>query len=174
MLPHPDDGPSSGGKSRGHLTIPLGVPCQLRAPIARVDLRHRPVIRAAVPEASVDEDRHLGSCEGDVDVRSEPVKPNEEVLPEAQSQGVELASEPELSRGVDALVRSTDLARTRARRLRVWDDASAAERDVAGAVVRWLSHACARLWPGGQPLGLRRLWPVKLTGRMWSRVEGRA
>src|SRR5690606_384639 len=59
------------------------VPSELRHPVARVALRLRRVDRATMPEAPVDEDRHLPPSERDVGTRTAD---REDTVVDAESQ----------------------------------------------------------------------------------------
>ena len=66
MLPHAHNFPSR--ISQAHIGVGISTPvrCQFFRPPLSVGLWHRPVDRARMPEASVHENRHLGSGKGDI------------------------------------------------------------------------------------------------------------
>ena len=85
VLPDPQDLPPGGTQFGVSVTVPGTVQVDLPAPPFGVCLRRYVVLRAAVPEAPVDEDREPGPCEGDVDGSS------------AVSRNLDLHTEPEPS-----------------------------------------------------------------------------
>ena len=66
MLPEPHDGPTCASELLRRVAVALTVPLQLIAPLCGVGLRHRAMQRAAMPDASIDEDRDAMANEGDV------------------------------------------------------------------------------------------------------------
>ena len=85
VLPDPQDPPPGGTQCGVSVTVPGTVQVDLPAPPFGVRLRRHVVVRAAVPEAPVDEDREPGAGEGDVDGSS------------AVSWNLDLHTEPEPS-----------------------------------------------------------------------------
>jgi hypothetical protein len=66
MLPNPEDTPPSPAQAIGLPVVSLLVLLELGQPVSRVRLRECLVLRAAVPEATIDEDSHLRTGEDDV------------------------------------------------------------------------------------------------------------
>lgn len=72
MLPDTDDQPPRVAQPRVRVTIALDVPIELVDPPLAVRSRRRPVIRTAVPEAAVDEDRYTRSDENQIGTAAKP------------------------------------------------------------------------------------------------------
>lgn len=70
MLPHADNSPSELSESPVGVLVPSFVPLELPLPPLLVGRRSSAVLRAAVPEAPVDEHRQPLFREGDVDLSS--------------------------------------------------------------------------------------------------------
>ena len=70
VLPHAHHGRAPRRELGVHAPITRDVPRELRLPEWDVHPRHRGVLRAPVPEATIDEDRHAGGPKDDV--RSRP------------------------------------------------------------------------------------------------------
>lgn len=66
VLPHPNDGPSFGREHSVSLSVPPNVPRELRLPVRPIDPWCVRVIRAAVPEAPVDEYNDPGARERNI------------------------------------------------------------------------------------------------------------
>lgn len=104
MLPDPEHPPPL---LRGHpigFLVPLLVPLELRYPVVRVSGRDRPMLGAAMPEATVDEDRQTGADEDDVRSAS-LVRPRREVDTVAKPIREQDPSHGQLRAGVLAPVR---------------------------------------------------------------------
>lgn len=100
MLPDPDRDPSCGDQSLVSVAIPVLVGCDLRQPVPAVGAVRAPtVLGAAVPEAAVDEDGHLGAGKDDVGLPSE-VRQRASMDPVAKATPVELSAERQLRPGV--------------------------------------------------------------------------
>jgi hypothetical protein len=85
MLPDAYDGPTGVREPSVHLSVTLDVPVELWSPVPAVGTRGGAVLRASMPEASIDEDGHSSSRKHDVGAdRSPGVGPDGEVLAEAQ------------------------------------------------------------------------------------------
>ena len=67
VLPYPDDLPSQRGQSLVNLTTALHVPLKFGFPIVIVRKGDPPMVRAAMPEASVNEDSEPRLREYNVD-----------------------------------------------------------------------------------------------------------
>lgn len=72
VLPRADDMPAGGAESAVDAPITRGVAFELRAPIADVATGCIAVLRAAVPEAAINED-------GDPPAREDDVRPNRDI-----------------------------------------------------------------------------------------------
>lgn len=66
MRPESQDRPASRPELDIRVTVPKSIAFDLRPPPSRVRFRPRAVRRATVPEASVYENRDLGSDEGNI------------------------------------------------------------------------------------------------------------
>lgn len=66
VLPRPDYDPTIPPQGQRHLSISLAIPCKLRNPVVRIRLGSCPMNGAAMPEASVDENRYPDSTENKV------------------------------------------------------------------------------------------------------------
>jgi hypothetical protein len=66
MLPKAENRPAARFKRGRYLSVPLSVPSQFLVPEADVGFRLRPVRRASVPEAAVDEYGHAGGRKDNV------------------------------------------------------------------------------------------------------------
>ena len=105
MLPDAKHGPPACGQGFGDSRITRAVPRQLRPPVVRVGFWRVPVVRAAMPEASVDEHRHSGAREHDVDLAADAVAcANEIVLSKAESPHVEGATERHLGSSIGTAI----------------------------------------------------------------------
>lgn len=83
VLPHAYYTPAGVGERSVHRPIPRDVPLQLRAPVVAVRPRHVPVLRAAVPEASIDEYGQPRAGEDDIG-SDDPIRESQrKVLAEA-------------------------------------------------------------------------------------------
>jgi hypothetical protein len=108
VLPHPNDSPSCPGEVFVDLTIALNVAAQLRHPVIRIGPRHRPVQRAAVPKAAIDENGDPYAREDDVWTNLSCLDDQREILAESQPTTVEVRPEPDLRGRVLALVPLTN------------------------------------------------------------------
>ena len=66
MLPDSDDFPARCLQERIRLRIPLYVALELRSPVLLIRPGNRAMVRAKVPEATIDEDSDLRGAEDDV------------------------------------------------------------------------------------------------------------
>lgn len=81
------------------VVVASAVRSELRLPPSCVSLRSHPVVGAAVPEASIDEHRHL--CRPEEDVSTSPGHPRKRgVHPVAKSPAVQYPPDSELRLGV--------------------------------------------------------------------------
>ena len=94
----------SARSARRHALVALAVAADLRRPVVAVARRHPAVLRAAVPEAAVDEHRDAAAREHDVGLRPPAGRDDHVVLAEAQPARVQRAAERDLGRGVGAPV----------------------------------------------------------------------
>lgn len=131
MLPGPDDDPSFALQGGIHASVALHVVAKLRDPVAGVALGRHAVFGAAVPEASVDEDRDACPSEDDVGLDAHVAATDEQVLAEPQPPPVQRRSERPLRFGAAAAVPATDASRRVVLRLRVGHAQSVAESDAA-------------------------------------------
>jgi hypothetical protein len=90
VLEEPQYFPSIPLQSRVVLPIALDVPRELGRPIATIRLRNLTMIRAAVPETSVDEDGNFGAGEGHIWPDAPAVEPEQQVLPKTESTPMKL------------------------------------------------------------------------------------
>src|SRR3546814_1460966 len=86
-----------------------------------VRLGHVHVLRTAVPEAAVDEDRDPSTCEHDIRTNSNPGSVKAEVLAEPQAALVQLRPQGHLNLRSRSPISPPDLARCLGRRLRIRD-----------------------------------------------------
>lgn len=99
VLPEPEHSPSLCLQQSRRVRIALSVGLELRSPPVCVVLRRNRMGGATVPEATVDEDGHLGAWECDVDGPS-GTSGNGELDAIAQSHREEFASKGQLRRSV--------------------------------------------------------------------------
>lgn len=135
MLPDPDDGPPGVGEGLVDVAVALGVGRELRDPVAGVRLWDVLVVRASVPEASVD-DVDLPPGEDDVGPDAHRPGSQQVVLPVPVAPTVEGRPDPHLWLGPGPPVRLADLGGRIVRRLGVGDDPTPAEVDRAAALQR--------------------------------------
>src|SRR5699024_3363246 len=117
VLPEPEDAPSCVGERACGPEIAFSVRNDLRPPIGDVGLRLHVMLRAAVPEAPVDEDCDPNAREDDV--RSAPAirRIRGEVHAIAEAGCVQATTDLELDGGVSACVRAHRAASVLAARL---------------------------------------------------------
>lgn len=94
--------------------------------------------RAAVPEAPIDEPRHLPSGEDDVWTDAETTHPQEVILAKSQTSIVQGAPHSDLCLRVHATVRATDTAGDLVGGLGVGDDAASSQVYRAPVLLRWV------------------------------------
>lgn len=85
------------------------------------------MVRAPVPEASVDEDSNVLASEDDVDVRSQPPNTQEMVLPETPPSTMELGPQRDLRLRTGPSIPPGDSRRSSGGRLRIRDPPPATE-----------------------------------------------
>ena len=86
MFPEPEYLPTSASKVTVNLSVPIHVLLQLGNPIRLIGLGNRPMVRAAMPKATIDEDCYLSPREGNVKVDHFPGGQSYRiVLPEAET-----------------------------------------------------------------------------------------
>ena len=138
VLPAPDDDPAGGIESQVDLLVALAVSLQLRRPVRLVALRCRPVQRAAVSEAAIEEDGE--SCLSEDDVRSHPDggRRDGKVHAEPQTASMEGRTERPLRFGASSKVPTSDRSCRCGGRRRIWGMRSATQADLSDS--RWSAH----------------------------------
>jgi hypothetical protein len=120
VLPNPDHLPTCCGQQQVHTLVSLSVAIELRTPILAICLRRLPMLRTAVPEATIDKHRDLPGWEHDIC----PVSNASDwatVLKKPQAEPVERRPQRYLRSGVRAAVtphRRADTGRARRGRIR--------------------------------------------------------
>ena len=99
VLPRPDDDPASRLKRVIVGAVAVDVALQLGRPPANVALRWAEMLRAAMPEAAVDEDGDPCAGEDNIGTASDAAKRGE-MLPEAQPAPMQLRTQRPLHRAV--------------------------------------------------------------------------
>ncbi|WP_245159801.1 hypothetical protein [Blastococcus sp. CT_GayMR19] len=105
MLPDPHDCPAGMAEGAIGPSISLDVAPQLRGPVPLISRGLPPMSRADVPEAAVDEHRHLEAGEDHVRAYADVIQVESMVLPEAVSERVERGAKPNFRLRVDPPVR---------------------------------------------------------------------
>ena len=105
MLPYPQHLPTSIAQHPIDLLMALHIAIELRSPIPIVRLRRGPVVGAAVPEASVHEDRKPVTREHNVWPDLKVARLDKEVLAEAESFSVEKGEQVRAEMGVTSPTR---------------------------------------------------------------------
>lgn len=105
MLPEPHHGPAGFPEPTCRIHVAFSVPGDFGPPVVRIRLRFDVVLRAAVPEATIDEDRDACAREHDVGSTTPIGDICGMVDAVTQSGGVQPATDRQLDRGVLALVR---------------------------------------------------------------------
>ena len=100
VLPGSEHVPSRGGERMIDGSVSVDVSLKLGLPVAGVHARGVAVDRAGVPEASVDEDSELLSCEHDVWPDRSVGELDRIVLAEAEALGVQQRPDRDLGLGV--------------------------------------------------------------------------
>jgi len=103
VFPDADDFPACGRQRGIGDTVTLNVPAQLRIPVPDVDGRLAAMLRAAVPEAAVDE--HSDPASGERDIGPDPIparKVQAIVLAVAVAPAVQSTAQRKLGLGVGA------------------------------------------------------------------------
>lgn len=95
VLPDAENQPAIGHQCLSVATIPGAIGTELRLPPVGVGFRGDSVLGAAVPEASIDEDRYAGPTENHI----RPPRQAAHVHLEAQTAAVQLAAQGDLGRG---------------------------------------------------------------------------
>lgn len=114
VLPYADRRPTLGSESRLDLSVSLHVSCELGLPVGAVHPRHVRVLRAAVPEAAVDEDGETRAGEGDVNSYRPPARDSDRIVAaEAEPGAVKGRAESELGPSVPLSVALHDRGRRR-------------------------------------------------------------
>ena len=105
VLPQPHHRPARLTQRRVGGAVPLDVPGQLRRPVPLVVLWLRTVLGAGVPEAAVDEHRHL--ARGERDIRADPFggQVEAEILPVSVAHRVQRAAQRQLRPRVGPAIR---------------------------------------------------------------------
>lgn len=119
VLPGADHLPAGGRERCVNRTIPRDVAGELRAPIGPVRAGHIAVRRAAMPEATVNEDREPRTGEHDVRPDDPMRRADGQVDPKAQPPAVQLSAKGKLWATVAAAVAPHPCAYLVARRLRI-------------------------------------------------------
>jgi hypothetical protein len=117
MLPDPKHDPPGLSKRAVHALIAGNVALKLWRPIGAVDPGDIAVIRAAVPEAPIDEDGDPTLGEDDVWSNSDPVCLKEKVGTKPEAACMQLGPELHLGAGVAATVGAHHRSGCRARRM---------------------------------------------------------
>lgn len=106
VFPDPDHRPAGLGQRCIGNSVSVHVPLQLRRPVPVVRGGHSPVLRADMPEASIDEDSHLPGSKDHVgtDLCGAEVEP--EILPVAITHPMELGSQGNFRFGVAPPIRT--------------------------------------------------------------------
>jgi hypothetical protein len=111
VLPDPSDGPAVPGEPIVSRSVPLDVAAELRHPVVLIALRDHLMLRTAVPEAAIHEDRNPSLCEDDVRAHLHIAGPDKEVLSEAQPASVEVGTQTDLGLRVGPPISLPDLGR---------------------------------------------------------------
>lgn len=101
VLPESQNGPAEGVQMLVGSSIPLDVPTKFLGPPLSIRLRNAQMLRAGVPEATIDEDRDLGRTEHHV--RTSPAHSGQRsVHAITESTSMSLLAEQHLRRGIAA------------------------------------------------------------------------
>lgn len=106
VLPHSYDRPAGRGEAEIHFSISGHVSLKLGLPVIAVRLRGGSVLRATVPEATVDEDSDLLSREDNIRLHESVREPDWVMLAKAQPEPVKSRPDRDLGLGVSSPVRS--------------------------------------------------------------------
>lgn len=105
VLPDADDAPSFAAQGFTDDSVAIHVAAKLRCPVPLVRRRLTAVLRAHVPEASVDEHRDLARCEHDVRLDTHPViEPEKKIFSVPVAKLVQCLPEPDLGLRVSSSV----------------------------------------------------------------------
>lgn len=104
MLPEADDLPTGLDERRVDRSIALDVLAELRRPVPFVGRRLSPMLRAGVPEASIDEHGNLPRSEDDVWPHSDLADVQAEVLAITKPETVQRFPQPDFRFGVRSAV----------------------------------------------------------------------
>jgi hypothetical protein len=107
VLPYADNGPSRFCEQRIVAAIARDIAIDLMTPIKTVSLGNMTVLRAAVPEATIDEHGDTGRDKQDICLAPKP-RYRALMFPEAQASSVEYRAEQLLRRGITAAVTPHD------------------------------------------------------------------
>lgn len=129
VFPCPDHLPPGRIERYDSRFIAFDVPAELRDPVVLVALGRDVMVRAAVPEAAIDEDHDTSASEDDVRLDPNSVAADEQVLSEAQPSTVKLRPERLLRSGACATVATSDAARRFVLRLWVRHSEASSEGD---------------------------------------------
>jgi len=110
MLPDAHHGPPGLGEAPIGIVVAQNVAGELRYPVPGIRLRRRPVFRAGVPEAAIDEDGHLRSGKGHVGASTHAKEGKREVDPVAEASCEEDPAQGDLRGGRGCALRAHAVA----------------------------------------------------------------